>query len=320
VDRNSLERRKLNNFLQSMALLGGMAALLALLGWVLGGVDGVIWTVAIGVALLAFSPRVSPAVLLRMYGAQPIERGRAPDLYRLLAELARRAELPELPRLYYLPSTMLNAFTMGRREDCAVVVSDGLLRSLSPRELAGVLAHELSHVANNDMWVMGLADVVSRVTGLLSLAGQIMILLSLPAMILGQVSISLAPLLILVFSPTLSALLQLALSRAREHDADLEAARLTGDPRGLASALAKLERVQGGWLERVVLPGRRVPDPSMLRTHPPTEERVRRLLELETGREPPLQPPSLDAVQAVPRRAGGRRGRPPRWHVTGLWH
>ncbi|RMG33662.1 MAG: peptidase M48, partial [Gammaproteobacteria bacterium] len=125
--------------------------------------------------------------------------------------------------------------------------------------------------------------------------------------------------LLLIFAPTLSALAQLALSRTREFDADLNAARLTGDPDGLASALAKIEQLQGNWMERIFLPGRRVPEPSLLRTHPETSERIRRLMELKAemggGR-----PQYVDRGPVHLEGLGGPVERPPRWHVSGLWH
>lgn len=307
---------KLDNLLQCALLLGGMAGLLGLIGWIFAGLQGLVWTALLGVVVLGFAPRVSPAVVLHMYGAVPLEPRDAPNLHAVVAELSRRAGLPGVPRLYCLPSRIMNAFTMGRRDEAALVVSDALVRRLSMRELTGVLAHEISHIRNNDMWVMGLADAVSRLTRVLSLAGQILILLSLPIILLGDAQVSLLPWLLLALAPTLSALLQLALSRAREYDADREAARLTGDARGLASALSRLEQYQGGWLERVLLPGRRVPEPSLLRTHPPIEERIRRLLALSHGQRP-LQVPAAALWESAPF-ADPRR--PPRWHFTGLWY
>ncbi len=193
-----------------------------------------------------------------------------------------------------------------------------MLRQLEPRELAGVLAHEVSHVRNNDPWVMGLADVTSRITGWFSMLGQILFLLNIPLVLMGAVSISWLAIALLIFAPTLSGLIQLALSRTREYDADIGAVELTGDPRGLASALAKLERTQGRWLEQILMPGRRVPDPSLLRTHPPTAERIERLLALTsdhaTTSRPRLAttPHHLSTIPVVTSR--------PRWRgVMGVW-
>ena len=150
----------------------------------------------------------------------------------------------------------------------------------------GVLAHEISHIRNNDLWVMGLADAVRRFTRLLSWMGQLLLLLNLPMLGLGGDTFPWLLVLLLIGAPILSFLLQLALSRTREYDADLDAATLTGNPRGLANALAKMERLEGTWLERLLLSGRRRPQRSVFRTHPNTADRIRRLLELESRPRP----------------------------------
>ena len=129
---------------------------------------------------------------------------------------------------------------------------------------------------------MGLANVVSRVTGTLSWIGQLLLLINLPMVLFGSYQFPWT-LVLLIGAPSISALLQLALSRTREFDADVDAASLTGNPRGLARALAKMEHLQRGWLQRIPLPGHRLPEPSLFRTHPHTDERIRRLLELEGG-------------------------------------
>lgn len=312
---------KLNNRVQSLLLIGSMSGLMGLLGWIIAGSDGLIWSVVLCLAAMLLGPSVSPRFVLRLYGAREIHPREAPELYRIVEALARRAELPRAPRLHYIPSRILNAFAVGSRNDAAIAVTDGLLRTLGMRELVGVLGHELSHVRHNDMWVMGLADAVTRITLALSQAGILLLLLMLPMAWLGemQISLSLLAVLILIVAPLISTLLQLALSRTREYDADLGGAELTGDPRGLASALDKLERYQGGWVERIFVTGRRVPDPSVLRTHPPTQERIRRLLALapEQVPAPRLRMPrhGLSMLEQWPGIAHG-----PRWHWNGLWY
>lgn len=276
---------KLNNLLQSIMLLAGMAALLGLLGWLLAGIKGIIWAAIIGVVFLLVSPRASPRLVLKLSGARPLGVAEAPGLYALVKSLALRARLPTLPQLYYIPTQAMNAFTVGNRRQAMIAVTDGLLRGLTRRELAGVLAHEVSHVDNNDMWVMTLADAVNRLTSLFSLFGQFLFLINLPLVLFGKSGFSWLAILLLIFAPTLSVLLQLALSRTREFDADLGAAQITHDPLGLASALKKLHNYHSGSLRRVLLPGRPIPDSSMLRTHPKSEERIRRLVSL-AGREP----------------------------------
>ena len=318
MDRQLLREHKLKNDLQQLGLLALLALLLGYLAWVVGG-PPFAWGTLIGVALLYLvNPVASPRLVLGMYGARGLSRREVPRLYGILEELTERAGLERLPRLYYLPTRVMNAFATGRRQDAAIVLSDGLLRRLSLRELAGVLAHEVSHIANGDIQVMSFADTVSRITGLLGLLGQVLLVVSIPLVLLGLETLPLGALLVLLAGPTVSALAQLALSRNREYEADRSAAELSGDPAGLASALKKLERYQGRFWEQMMLPGRSLPDPSLLRTHPPTEERVARLLDLvparadtrligRTGRE--MLPP----FERSPRT-------PPRWHVGGLWY
>jgi heat shock protein HtpX len=146
--------------------------------------------------------------------------------------------------------------------------------------------------------------------------GQLLLLLNLPVLMMGGYGVPWLLVLLLILAPTAMSLLQLALSRAREHDADLDAAALTGDPRGLAAALAKLERLQGRYWEEILLPGRRIPEPSLLRTHPPIEARIARLLELEEKAEPPSLPARTfhDPAWATPIPQG------PRWRWPGVWY
>jgi len=321
LDAREVWRHRLLNTLQSLALLGAMAALAGVLGWLLAGPPGLWLALAMVAVLLALNPAASPALVLRLYRAEPLEPWEAPALHRLLEELARRAGLPRPPRLHYVPSPLINAFAVGSEARSAVAVTDGLLRALDLRQVAGVLAHEVSHIRHRDTWIMGLADLISRITVSLSYLGQLLLLLNLPLLLLGAAPLSWWAVLLLIFAPTLTALIQLALSRTREFDADLGAALLTGDPEGLASALARMERLQAGRFETLFLPGRRLPEPSLLRTHPPTEERIRRLLALRDRRLlPPLE---LEGVEmgGEPWEAWRRPRveRPPRWRASGLW-
>ncbi|RMD61420.1 MAG: peptidase M48 Ste24p [Alphaproteobacteria bacterium] len=317
LDPVQQRRHKLRNLMQSALLLGGMLGLLAISAWSIAGPDGVVWVVGGAIFALAFGPRVSPQWVLTMYGARPLPPEAVPEGARIVAVLARRAGLSRVPRLYYVPSPILNAFAVGNREQAVIAVTDGLLRTLTLRELAGVLAHEISHIRNNDLWIMSLADIISRLTMMMSYAGMMLLMVGLPVLLLGGTGLPWLLIVLLVFSPSVVNLLQLALSRAREFDADLDAAGLTGDPLGLASALRKLELYQGRLWERILLPGARIPDPSLLRTHPPTEERIRRLLELR----PAAPHPDLDGGEPVPLPAGLTPvSRRPRLHLTGAWY
>jgi heat shock protein HtpX len=273
---------------------------------------------AIGAALaFAFSPQISPQLVLRMYRAREVGSRDLPEVLQVLARLAESAGLERVPRLYYVPSTMLNAFAVGGREDAAIAVTDGILRALSLRELAGVLAHEVSHIRNRDLWLMSIADLAGRLTHLMALFGVTLVMISLPLWLSGAGGVP--PLLIplLVFAPQITTLLQLALSRAREFDADLDAAGLTGDPDGLASALARLERYQRSAWEQILLPGYRLPQPSVLRTHPRAEERIARLKRLSGASAPPSLAARGDArIHAAWPMVQGR----PHGRLIGLWY
>lgn len=269
------------NALQSAVLILFMGGFMAALGWQLWGGSGVALLLFVGLLSLVFNPALSPSWVMKLYGAKPLQKEHAPALSELTRWLCERAGLDREPEIYLIPSRVMNAFSVGFSGRSAVALSDAMMRQLGLRELAGVLAHEISHIRHNDLWVMGLADLFSRMTSMMAFVGQILLVMNLPLMLLGMVTINWGLILLLMFAPLVSALAQLALSRTREYAADLSAARLTGDPRGLAKALEQIEQAQGGWFEHVLAPGNRVPDPSLLRTHPRTEERVERLLDLE---------------------------------------
>lgn len=310
-----IEEHKFINRLQTALMLAGIAFVLGLAGWSFGGLPMMLNLLFAGVLLLLISPRLSPRLILRMYRAEPLEG--VPELTRIVAELARRAGLPRPPALYHVPSRLLNAFAVGSPDDAAIAVTDAMLHKLTLRELSGVLAHEISHIRHNDLRVMSMADALSRLTQSFSLVGQLMLFMNLPLILGGYGRISWLGIFLLIFAPQITALLQLALSRTREYDADLGAVELTGDPEGLASALAKLEREQRGFMEQIFLPNRRNPEPSLLRTHPPTEERIRRLLA--------LRPRRADRLVLVdhPLRLGSRLQPParlPHRHLWGNWY
>ncbi len=314
VDLETWQRHAWLNALHSGLLLTSMAVLFGLLGWMVLGGPGLLAAIGVGGVAVLASPSLAPALVMRLYRATPLDSRTAPDLVGTVAALADRAGLPATPRLYYVPTQVLNAFSVGTRSRSAIGVTDGLLRALAPRELVGVLAHEVAHIKNDDLWIMGVADLFARMTSVLSTCGVVLLLLSVPMILLGAEVNWLATLL-LIFAPHLSALAQLALSRTREFDADLNAVWLTGDPAGLASALARIEGAQGPWWERILLPGRGDPQPSWLRTHPETRERIARLEALARAprREPLHGTVARGLLDSAPRRR-------PRWHPGGLWY
>lgn len=310
----------LRNRLQSLLLLAVMGGFMALIGWLLWGGIGIIWLLFFCAILVLLNPAITPQLIMRMYRARQLGPAQVPQLYAALETLAQRADLPVTPLLFYVPSSMANSFATGSSSQAVIAITDGLLRSLNIREIVGVLAHEVGHIKNNDIRVMGIADLFSRMTNMLSLLGQMLLLFNLPLILISGTGINWFAILILIFAPNLSALAQLGLSRTREFEADLNAVRLTGDPDGLASALIKIEHQQNSPLEKFFLPGRRTPDPSLLRTHPPTEQRVQRLMELK---QPPMEPPIIQLMQNESdgiSLTGNRIRRKPRWHISGLWH
>jgi heat shock protein HtpX len=319
LDENRRREHKLRNDMQSVLLVAGLGLVTAFSVWLLWSWVGVLVTIAWFAALFFFAPRMPPEIVMRMYRARRIDPQHGEQIAYIVDELARRARLQGTPAVYVIPSMTLNAFATGTPDQAVIAITEGLLRRLSLREVAGVLAHEVSHIRNNDLAVMSLADMMTRFTQGLSYLALFLAIFHLPGILLGDSDVSLLALLLLYLAPSIGSLLQLGLSRTREYDADLQGAELTGDPRGLASALDKLERYQGNFWEDFMfpVPGRRIPQPSLLRSHPPTEERVARLLALESRDMPPpievVEEPMVSLAGLGP---GSMR---PRYRFPGVW-
>jgi heat shock protein HtpX len=315
-----LVSHRLTNLLQSVLLLGTLILLVCFIGWLFAGKTGIIVAFIAGIIPLVINIAVLPDLTLRMYGARRLEAGEAPLLFEIVAELSRRAAVVPLPRIHYIPSEAPLIFTTGSGEKGAVAISDGALRLFTVRELIGVLAHELSHLDAHDSWVMSIADILSRATHSLSIIGQFLIILNLPLYFYTNRPLPWLPLALMALAPTVSGLIQLALSRTREYDADLNAVRLCGDASGLASALAKLESYFAR-VRRINFPGMAWRDPSLLRTHPASEERIRRLRQYqeEIGHGMPASIGPLDDFLELPASLAVRQGLPRR-RFTGLWH
>ncbi len=306
------------NWLHSMLLLLSMMLLLIFLGWLIGGRAGIVWAILLGAISLLFGRQASPQLVLRMYRARPLSVREAPQLYQIMEVLTRRAGLAYVPTLHYIPSRMMNAFAVGTKRNAAIGLTDGLLRGLTVRELTGVLAHELSHIRNNDMRSMNIADVVTRITNLFSSFGKLLLILNFPLILMGSYAISWWAILLLISAPMLSGLLQLALSRTREFDADLDAVQLTHDPVGLMSALQKLEDHSTNLWQQILMPGRGVPDPSIFRTHPHTTDRIARLQELSTADYEPVIS-TVETPLPLPSQFN-RITRRPGWRMMSLWY
>ena len=263
-----------------MLLLAGLAAMLVFSAKWSVGLDGVLFVLAgCGLGIL-FAPRLSSNKIMRWYGAQQIDYNGMLPVYDALRKISYRAGLTVAPELYYRPDGAMNSFAVGRRSDSAIAITDEMLRHLSMREFMAVLAHEVSHIAGNDIWVMQIADRITRMTRMMASIGIAFGLLSLPLAMFGGGNLPILPILALIFAPSAAALLQLALSRRREFEADRSAAVLTGDSIALASALKKVEAVMHPSWHRFLMPVRHGEQPSILRGHPPTAERIGRLQEM----------------------------------------
>ena len=302
------------NALHTWLLVGGSILLLAAVAWVFFGANGILYAAVFGGISLFMASRVSPQMVLRMYKAQKVSPSQFPAGHAILDQLVERAGLETRPELYVVPSNMMNAFAVGRKHNAAVAMTDKLVRAMTKRELAGIMAHEVTHIKNEDIRVMAIADMVSRFTSIMSTFGTFALLANIPSILFGGgATVPWLVVLVLMFAPTVGGLLQLALSRTREYDADLGAVMLTGDPDGLASALIKLEHAQKAHWEGMVLPGGRIPNPSMLRTHPKTEDRIERLMalketpetigEIAEGRKPAEEVIPPEMREQLPKRA-----------------
>ncbi len=316
-----LRAHKQQNQLQTLAILVAITGLLAAPVALIWGAMGLI-VVGVVVALMFVAARgTPPEMIMRVYKATRVDEQSGAQLVHIMQILSDRAALPAAPALYIIPSLTLNAFATGSRDRAAVALTEGLLRKLSMQELAAVMAHEVSHIKNNDLGVMAIADIASRLVQGMSYFALILLGANLLSLLIdGEPKISWLAILILYFAPLLSSLLQLGLSRAREYDADLEAAQLTGNPAWLASALRRLERHTGVFWEDLTLPvpGRRVPQPSVLRSHPTTEDRVERLQELALPNNlPPILIRDEPFVSMV---AASLIEMRPRYRFPGVWY
>jgi heat shock protein HtpX len=234
LDEATRREHKRRNLLQSAPLLGGLGAVLGLSAWLIWDWVGILWAAVTILLFLSLAPHVPSETVMRMYQAREVDPRFGGPLGEIVTILAQRAVLPARPRLFVMPITTLNSFATGQPGHAVIAVTEGLLRCLTRREVAGVLAHEISHIRNNDLWVMGLADAISRFTTSLSYVAVLLALFNGFGLLTGDLYVSWWAVLVLYLAPTVSNLLQLALSRAREYDADLEggvADRRSGEPR-----------------------------------------------------------------------------------------
>ncbi len=276
------------NTVKTVLLLGLLTGLLVAIGGLLGGRAGMVVAFVLAAALNLGSYWFCDTIVLKMYRAQPATREQLPEVYAIIESLARRKEIP-MPRIFVLPQDAPNAFATGRNPAHAVVaVTAGLLRLMNREELEGVLAHELSHVTNRDILI---GSIAATIAGAITVSAR---LLSYGAMFGGfggrddrNGSNPLAALATIILAPIAALLIQMAVSRSREFEADRTGAELTGNPLGLARALKKLGAASRQIPTQaspstahlfIVAPftgGRALMN--LFSTHPPLEERVRRL-------------------------------------------
>ncbi|MFP4329324.1 MAG: zinc metalloprotease HtpX [Alkalispirochaetaceae bacterium] len=271
---DAIQRQKLLRYLQAGLLLAALFAMLLLVGAQLLGPFGLVIFAGITASMIYGYIRHNAVYLPR--GAQLLNPWAAPTLHQMVRELSERAEIALIPPIYYIPSPTPNAATLGVGENVRLIVTDGLLRRLDYREMQGVIAHEISHIRQKDLILFAVVEGIKQMLVTLAQAGWIMLMLFFPLALFGT-GIPLSLVFGLMLSPILALLLQLAISRSREFSADIGAVELTGDPYGLALALEKLDQPTRFLSILLPVPQRRNSTNSIFRTHPPTEERVRRL-------------------------------------------
>ncbi len=271
------------NYLRTGLLLAAMTAIFMGAGFLLGGEAGMAIAFMVALAMNAFAYWNSDKMVLRMYGARQVERAAAPAYYDMVAQLAENAGLP-MPKVYIIENPQPNAFATGRNpENAAVAATTGLLESLSHQELAGVMAHELAHVKNRDTLIMTITATVAGAISMLASFG--LFFGNRRSNPLGIVGV----LLVMILAPFAAMLVQMAISRAREYEADRIGAEICGRPLWLASALGKFarsaERIDNPAAEAnpatahlfIINPLHARKLDSLFSTHPKTETRIARL-------------------------------------------
>ena len=276
-------------YMRTALLLAALTGLFLAAGFLIGGQQGMVIAFLIACAMNLFAYWNADKLVLRMYGAEPVDETTAPEFHRLVSELAARAGLPK-PKIYLIENPQPNAFATGRNpENAAVAATTGLLKKLNRDEIAGVMAHELAHVKNRDSLTMTITAVLAGAIGMLANF----------AFFFGGSRDRESPLggigalLVMLLAPLAAMLVQFAISRSREYEADRIGAALCGRPRSLASALAKISngaaQIPNESAEAnpatahlfIINPLHGRGADSLFSTHPSTQERIDRLLAME---------------------------------------
>ncbi len=276
------------NLAKTAILMAAITALFIVVGGMLGGEEGMLIALLIAIGMNFFSYWFSDTMVLKMTNAQQVDEHSAPQLYAMVKELAEKAGLP-MPKVFLIDEDAPNAFATGRNpENAAVAATTGILRVLSPRELRGVMAHELAHVKHRDILISTVAA---------TMAGAISALANLAMFAGGRNSEGrqgnpLAALAVMILAPLAASLIQMSISRAREYEADRGGAEMSSDPESLAQALQKIHAYAQGIpfqaIERhpetaqmmIINPLTAGGLSQLFSTHPPMEERVARLISM----------------------------------------
>ena len=276
------------NLMKTAILMAAITALFMALGSLLGGQQGMMLALIVALGMNFFSYWYSDTMVLKMYNAQEVDETSAPQFHRMVRELAQRAALP-MPRVYLINEDAPNAFATGRNpEHAAVAATTGILQVLSERELRGVMAHELAHVKHRDILI---STVSATMAGAISMFANFALVFG-GRNNEGRPANPIVGMLVMLLAPLAASLIQMAISRAREFEADRGGAEISGDPQALASALQKIQRYAQGMPMQAA---ERHPETAQMMimnplsaggmrglfsTHPATEERVERLLAL----------------------------------------
>ncbi|VAW84065.1 hypothetical protein MNBD_GAMMA16-1477 [hydrothermal vent metagenome] len=297
----STTNRPLNQF-QTSFLIFGLGSALALVGWLLGGTDLMVTTISSIIGLVILVPYVSPFLVLHLHKAEALTVVDSPSLYALVSDLTITADLSHQPKIYYIPSRIMNAFTVGLKNNASIAVTDGLLRHMNRRELNAILAHEVSHIKNQDMRIMAIADAMTQLIRLMSVIGLLLLLFSFPLSLFIEFAIPWLAIILLIVLPGISTLMKMKLSRTREFEADRTATILTQDPHALISALNRLEYRQWRWLTQYFSFPNNNSTLSQLSTHPETDQRIERLKMQATEMQHTIKPIStFELSRLMPR-------------------